>query len=631
MKRIAALLLTLLLLGGAAVAQTVPPDGSRNAVCVDGERVYLLAGRQLWAADDALESQTPLLQFDEAPCAIAARDGEFCIARPVDGGVAFQSLNADGAEQALFTVAADCLPEKLLLAGDALFVLWAGDGASHPISGYALTGEPLALPFAAVTDAALSPEYGLVYALPQAERQETLRALDWRTGDSLLLNAVGDVLGVAVAPDGELYFRTGQGLWHYRAHALEPERISAADGPRTDMALSATRSHLIVWSRCGALQPRLWDAVPRRTLTLANLGQSGESDDETIDLTIRRFQRLHPDVRLQFEEYPDFTRRVPALADGDSAIDVMLLDSHAIHEAAAAGLLYDLNADAGLRGRLEGWSGQQLLCMDGIRAGVPHQVYYLAFFVNELLAPAAPEAARDARSWAELFRAAERFSSGAADAWLLRDDLSYPVWLRYYLAQFASAEDIRFDCEAFRSLAAQYRRAVQSGAIVDQAAYESAVGRGWEQSDWDRVLLAEAESTVGAHSKAALPPPLPGERRVVLAGYSALVIRNGSANVDLALDFLKCHASDEVQYRTGNPTWLGDAARCSGYGLLDEAERQRLLGQKALLDQATDGFWRLDYAATGAAMDAYLAGESTLDELVAALQALAPAAVRIFL
>ena len=68
--------------------------GSLNAICIDGERGFLLLDRELWAVDDELNRLKKRHVFDEVLCGMDIRDNVVYFSYLVDGVTRFARLTA---------------------------------------------------------------------------------------------------------------------------------------------------------------------------------------------------------------------------------------------------------------------------------------------------------------------------------------------------------------------------------------------------------------------------------------------------------------------------------------------------------------------------------------------------------
>lgn len=635
MKRILLILLSLLLVASPAPAraESSASSGGLNAVCVDGDNVYVLQGGELWAADDALNRQTLLCAFEEDICALSVYDGQFYFAWESDGRLRFARTNAYGNREELFDVPAERALARLVATDELLVALWRYTpeeveqrdlSGAYAVTAYDLYGEPVYLPLDSVRDVARSRRYGLIYTVPTNVGRDAFRALNPLTGERHLLNADGIPGCIAESPDGAaIYFDQFNVAYRLQPWPSAAETVGLIETPAgalsRERALVCTGSRLISYCPRGDMDVQSWpldgDPENRARLVLANCSDLAATP--LYRAARERFERLHPEVELVFRELEPEQLRA-ALLSGDGSVDLLLVSSQELADLVGSGALYDLNGDETLSRRLAHWTGSRALCWQGVRYGVPLEVDALAIRENAALAPYAPRIDWQRVSWLEFFQLADQFQTdlnrdGRQDVWLYAENCRFPYWLSQYMCAFDSPAEVRFDTDTFRALARAYRRCAQTGAILDVS----------DGSGDPELALYAADCVFGPNARAFLPLPTIDGRRAVPAVTFALGVSSGSAHRDWAIDFLRVYTDDAVQ-ATENGGAVGlapDSVLYPGFAELTDAERYTVEAQKAYLDVAVPEWYHMEYALfSGDQMQRYLAGEIQLDELIQTLQ-----------
>ena len=629
MKRRGKLLFALLCLlalscGEGACAEAA---GGMNAVCVDGERAYLLEGGALWLLDDELQPTEQLHHFTQDLQGFCARDGAFYFAFGSGEKIRFARLTADNRLEGLFDVAAESALEEILVIDDTVIALWRympQEEAQHAFinnrraTAYTLTGEAVALPFDEAEHVASSQQYGLLYTVFEATGTRLCTA-DIAGGAVRELGVPGWIDAMAEAPDGKgLYFDDHDRLclYDYASGTTEALTLWEDVGSRAGMALAGGRAFHYALRGDMRLQTFDVDYVEKEKLTIVNMRGVGEVERQAI----REFEREHPGVKVKMEEVPE-AQLLAMLMSGDADVDILALQLYEVPRFVEAGALLDLNSDEVLGKRLEqGFAGSRMYVWDGVRYGVPD--YYGAFVpcirANESLAAYAPEIDWENATWLELFRQAEQMQTditgdGVPDIRFIDQTLYWPTWLKQYLASFERPEQITFDTEEFRALAQQYRRCVQKGVIVHWADLEDA----------DSSVLFRESSVFVGDGTPFLPLPGVNGRRVSPGAGVVFSVYVRSGHRELALDWLKCYTSDEL---LGIDDWpqIGcamNSAVYSAYANFGEEQRRNVENAKRYIDETgvpAHDFGIGDFV--GEQMRRYIEGDIPLDALVNSLQ-----------
>ncbi|MDO4357455.1 MAG: extracellular solute-binding protein [Clostridia bacterium] len=602
----------LALAGNAALAE----DGEGlNAVCAMGEQVYLLENNALWTLDEELQPEERIHTFTQELSGFCAYDGAFYFAFEDGGKVRFVRRTSDNRLEPLFDVEAERRLTQLLVAEDRLVALWQFTPEEEPQhqfinnyrpTAYTLTGEPLELPFDEVASVAASQPYGLLYTVFEATGTR-LCAMDWEDGGTRELSVSGFINAMAEAPDGAgLYYDDGDQLYRYDYATGEVESLGLWEGTDEQTELACVGERVIRYASRGDMNREVYgdDVEEKQVLTIVNMS----ADSDYMREVIRRFERAHPDVRVKVENDTE-EQLLTMLMAGERGMDILSIQTADIPRFVRSGAFLNLDEDPELKRQMEEeWVGSQAFYMEGIRYGVPWYFEVCCIRANESLAQYAPEIDWENATWLDVLREAEQMETdvtgdGVPDICFLEEgNVCYPMWVNQYVASFEHAEDVRFDTEEFRMLAEQYRRCVQAGAIRD---------------DGTSALFFRVELH-WPDGQAFEPMPTVNGRRVAPAYIGALMIPIRAANRELALDFLKCYDSEDMQHFIdwGEMSWAADSALYPAYDHFSAQEKEIVERQKAYADECAKSYFCHGVGLDGDLLGQYLNDEITLDELV---------------
>lgn len=625
------------------------PEGKLNAICAESSDVYLLEQNVLWRADDDLNRLEQLHQFDESLCGFCVSDGRFYFSYVEDDRTVFARLTDDGQTQRLFDTTAERPMFKMLVAEENVIVMWLYSGHKNQIHWtqghynsckidvYTLDGELRIEDLCAdMTDMIYRPKYGLIL-LPDLEKlwsdELTVTPPTWniRTG------AFGELTGfhfgskkLAVTPDGNAFYscdagysdgicRSGRG-----PYAIQKQQAGPCMDPGWyDAALACTRTRLYCYRLRGdmnlhsmELPSNAAEADSRQiTLTIAHPLDDSIAAEPVMQAAQECFRQIHPDVRIRFEPF-ELSQLKTALMAGDDVIDLLSVNMYEMSTLAEMGALCDLNEDAELRQRMEQWTGNRAFCWKGLRYGVPVRLDTSCLFPNRRLSGFALDVDWQRCTWLEWLQKAEQFHTdtnddGVQDVWLLADTVDSPQWLFQYAATFDDIRDVRFDAEAFRALAEQYKRCFKKGVLID-----------WNDAmqQPDTVVYTIGRISDLDRTDYLPQPAIAGERTVPAYTYS-LALSKSTAQYDLALDFLRCFTSDAVQSQSPFIGLAADTAIYPEYARLQNPLKQQVEAQKEYVDRGVAQWRNNDYHIFQAEQfEKYLNDRISLDELVDSLQ-----------
>lgn len=611
-----------------------PLAGSLNAVCVDGDDVYVLEDGQLYSADAELNRIELLHTFERELCGLSVSDG-VCYYGYVDGDrTRFARLTADGEAEELFDVQTERTMFRMLVASQTVFALWEYSAYELQavkqtedickLAAYDLSGREQPLPVEDASDIALYPGRGVL--LLQLDGTVSTCVLRPETGNWQELDSEVVGLNIAASSDGSgLFVQDFSGI--YRRSDDGSSSVDLSPDLWLDSALACTATHLISYRLHGDMEMRSWQLSEiaqtsgNDVLTLVN-AEFMMKYDATMQSALEQFQQLHPDVKVVNQEM-DAMQLTTAILANDGSVDVIMPNGMSIDSLLQAGALYDLNQDAELKARLESWVGSQVLHKNGIRFGVPESISTSVLEANESLSQYAPELDWQNCSWLEVLEAAEQMETdltgdGVQDIWFLCENPYFPLWFEQYLASFDGPRDISFDTDAFRQLAEQYHRCVQAGVILSPL-----------DPDSDSDLALYRQSWIfGCGVNAFLPlPTIDGKRTAISEPYSLSIVRS-SKHIDWALDLLKCYTSDEAQRADWDPVFVTPNFRLSPgweenpyFAISTEAERENLRLQQEYVNQSV--YLLIDsnfYDHSADLFEQFYDGQIALDELVDGLQ-----------
>lgn len=301
---------------------------------------------------------------------------------------------------------------------------------------------------------------------------------------------------------------------------------------------------------------------------------------------------------------------------GDDVIDLLSVNMYEMSTLAEMGALCDLNEDAELRQRMEQWTGNRAFCWKGLRYGVPVRLDTSCLFPNRRLSGFALDVDWQRCTWLEWLQKAEQFHTdtnddGVQDVWLLADTVDSPQWLFQYAATFDDIRDVRFDAEAFRALAEQYKRCFKKGVLID-----------WNDAmqQPDTVVYTIGRISDLDRTDYLPQPAITGERTVPAYTYS-LALSKSTAQYDLAMDFLRCFTSDAVQSQSPFIGLAADTAIYPEYACLQNPLKQQVEAQKEYVDRGAAQWRNNDYHIFQAEQfEQYLNDRISLDDLVDSLQ-----------
>ncbi|MDO4357456.1 MAG: extracellular solute-binding protein [Clostridia bacterium] len=622
-----AMLCLLALAGNAALAED---DQGLNAVCAMGEQLYLLENNALWTLDEDLQPEERIHTFTQELSGFCAYDGAFYFAFEDGGKVRFMRRTSDNRLELLFDVEAERRLTRLLVAEDRLVALWQFTPEEesqhqfinnyHP-TAYTLTGEPLELPFDEAASVAASQPYGLLYTVFEATGTR-LCAMDWEDGGTRELSVSGDIDAIAEAPDGAgLYYDDSDQLYRYDYATGEVESLGLWEGTDEQTELACVGERVIRYASRGDMNREVYgdDVGEKQVLTIVNAYSfDGTYENEVV----RRFRQAHPDVKVEVVEIPE-AQLITMLMAGETDLDILMLQTSFIPRFVESGAILDLNSDEELSQWLEqGWTGDQVFCWNGLRYGICRDLSVGCISANESLAQYVPEIDWENATWLDVFRQAQQMQTditgnGMQDIWFLKDNLRFPMWMDQYMASFDRPEDVCFDTEEFRAVAEQYRQCVNAGLIMSDEAY-------YDNYPASTSLVAFSVDEMNLPNGGSfLPLPRINGCRVAPSIVAALSIPVRSAHRELALDLLKCYASEDMQrfISWGEMNWAADSELYAVYSKYSEKQKDGVARQKAYVNEAAvlkTGFGDSNYQAEQ--MEKYLNGEITLDELVNGLQ-----------
>lgn len=624
------------------------PEGKLNAICVEGDDVYLLEQDVLWRADDELNKLEQIHSFSEDLCGFSVSDGQFYFSFVDEDRTVFARLTEDGQTERLFDATAERPMFRMVVAEERFFVMWLYSGYEnlmHMVNGeyesckidvYSLDGaqrdEEVCLN---MTDMAYHPDRGLVL-LPDLDKfwsdDQTVCPLVWNAETNAFEDLSEFHFGgkkLAITPDGKAFYTCAldrEGLYRYEngRYSIRAEKISECMDPTWyDSALACTRTRLYCYRLRGdmnlhslELSQETSDAdSSRTTLTIAHRASDSISDDPVMIAALNRFRQLRPDVSVQFEPFEEVQLKT-ALMAGDNYIDLLFVNMYELSSLVEMGALYDLNGDAELRQRMEQWTGNQAFCWKGMRYGVPIRLDTNCLIPNEKLSEFFLDIDWQNCTWLDFLDRAEQFltdtnGDGIQDVWLLADTIYGPEWLSQYAATFDDIKDVNFDTETFRALAERYKRCYEKGALIN-----------WNDAmqQPDTVVYCIGRLTDLDRMDYVPQPSIAGESEVPAYTYS-LTLSKSTAQYDLAMDFLKCFTSDEVQSQSPFIGLAADTSIYPEYARLQTPLKQQVETQKAFVNRGVAQWLKGDYNIFQAEQfKKYMNGQISLDELVRTLQ-----------
>ncbi len=626
------------------------PEGKLNAICVEGDAVYLLEQNALWRADDELNKLEPIHTFEEDLCGFSVSGGQFYFSY-VDGDrTVFARLTEDGQTERLFDTTAERPMFKMVVAGENVCVMWLYSGheylmhmvhtdyAGCKIDVYTLDGELRVEDlFDGAMDMAYHAECGLIL-LPDfhlwANTDLKLPTWDPQTGR---LGELEDFsfggYKLAILPDGSGFYNCGEfvdadlGLFRYERgrYAISRQFVGLCMDPDwEDAALACTRTRLYCYRLRGDMNLHSMelpenapdaDAAQSRLTIAYPSGDDAFINDPVMQAALSQFRRLCPEAGIHFEPF-ELPQLKTALMAGDDYIDLLFVNMYYMSSLVEMGALYDLNDDAELRQRMAQWTGNQALCWKGIRYGVPVWLDTDCLTPNAKLSEFALNLDWQHCTWLDFLQQAEQFETdtngdGAQDIWLLGDTVGGPQWLFQYANTFADIKDVNFDTETFRALAAEYKRCYDKGVLID-----------WNDAVQQPDTVAYITGRISDLNRTDyLPlPSIAGESEVPAYTYS-LALSKSTAQYDLAMDFLQCFTSDEVQSQSPFIGLAADTSIYPEYARLQNPLKQQMEAQKAYVNRGVAQWRNGDYNVFQAEQfEKYLNDQIALDELISSLQ-----------
>lgn len=615
-------------------------EGALSAVCVDGDATYLLRENELWLTDGELNPTECVHTFDRAVKGVCVEQGAVYSAWRDGDEMRFARSLPGGEAETLFSVpVADRLLE-LEVRGGIMIAQWrlSAEEAMQGNHGrqielYDMSGRMLAQAFG--MDAAFCGEDILLLG------DDGLTRWELATGE---MHSVGTSYGyaVAVSQDDKTAYLWGDGLNEDGKLLIarcdlsdgQAELLSDEEWPaHSDFAnLICTADALIGYEirsgsffvgsgERGILPPQTWplemqeQPLERRVLNLVSYNRGYPWMSNEMDAAMAMFRELHPEAEIRVTAM-EREQIATSLLSGDGEIDVLYLNSMDAYDMVQAGALLDLNSDAELRAELETWIGSEAMVLDGMRYGVTLEIHPDTLVKNEAIARYAPQIDWQNGDWLKILQAAEGMQTdlngdGAQDVWFLWDYIDAPMWRNQYVDSFDRPEAVDFDTEYFRALAQQYERCVQLGLILNADA-------DFEQRDLAAYQFGYAARPLDG--AAFCPAPLIDGRRVVSGSTHSLAVPR-SADVDLAMDFLRCYASDEAQRAGYSVGYKADSSLYAEYAEMTAAQRENLAAHAAYVGQVRTKWNDSDFNRhANGEMARYLADEISLDEMVSSLQ-----------
>lgn len=287
------------------------PEGKLNAICVEGDDVYLLEQDVLWRADDELNKLKQIHSFSEDLCGFSVSDGQFYFSFVDEDRTVFARLTEDGQTDRLFDVPAERPMFKMLAAEGHIFVLWLYSGYENQmhilqsdwegceLDVYSLDGElRIGNLFDGAVDMAYRAEYGLIL-LPDfslwAGTELNLPTWNIQTGQ------FGELKGfsfggkkLAVMPDGNGFFVCDDGAFFdlYRYESGRYTTVQQAVGDCmdpgwADAALACTRTRLYCY--------RLRGDMNLHSLELSLSAPSGDASQTVLTIAYQTGDSIDSD------------------------------------------------------------------------------------------------------------------------------------------------------------------------------------------------------------------------------------------------------------------------------------------------------------------------------------------------
>lgn len=597
-----------------------------NAVCIDEESIYLLNEGTLWKVDALLNKKEIIHRFDEKNVSgISAVDGMVYFCYQGDDLAHFATLDIDSEKITdIFSVETQRPLCKMLVHENIIYALWEyrlpelmerNYTYMCVAAAYDSQGNEIALPFDEAADILPMEPFGLMVSTETNDAQNCYMVYQPETGRTQNMGMEGFACSMAAGPDGQLYARNIESICRFDDLESNPVILSMEKMTAAHVRLICTPEALIEYSCQGELNARIFPLrgeEKSRKLTLINFYNI---QNPRLDSAVKQFQQLHPDVAVVFEEMDEEMLKTAILAQDDN-LDVVYvqneLDPYTLVEE---DVLCNLEQEPCLSKLLRGYVAEQSMCLNGVRYGVPVEIFWDAGFrVNEKWAAYAPEVDLKNCDWLELYEMAEEFDpdlngDGHPDVSFLYASAANPQWFRQYEATFQSRDEINFDTELFRTLAEAYKHCYQSGNI--------------QMNDPEVAVFIEdgGFSVVPLEKNPSLT--LNGQRvQIVTATF--LCTFNSSAQHDLAVEFLELYCSDEAEAANYSIGLRTDSSVYPLYADLSDGDRELVEQQKEYLHESvSSAVYDFSYEFALYAPDQmkkYLNDEITLDELVTNLQ-----------
>ena len=190
-------------------------SGSLNAVCVDGEDVYVLSGGELWSCDADMNRLEFMHTFAEPLCGFAVSDGVFYYAFVEDGRTCFARLTKDGDAERLFDTDAERSMFRMVVTEQTIVSLWRytarelsemEESRACEVRAYSLDGSRRSLDVERATDVAVLPGRGVVCINDVWTGTTPFYVLDVQTGHSAPMDEGMEGSSLAISPDGSAFY-----------------------------------------------------------------------------------------------------------------------------------------------------------------------------------------------------------------------------------------------------------------------------------------------------------------------------------------------------------------------------------------------------------------------------------------
>ncbi len=612
------LVLALLLCCAGAQAEA---EG-RNAYFSDGTTAYQLADGGLWKLDEALQPAEKVCDT-EAEAGFADAQG-IILAVPTEAGYRFERQGGE----ALFEVETNRRLREFVMSADGLVALWRyspeewpaySDGSDGPLTAYQLNGAELYAPCYSAGAVALDAEGGVLVAKYEPNAKPVIQRWDMATGlvrDGMELEGVTALCAV----QGETVYVYRDGI--YAAGETGGTRL-LGEVPYAELGLFAVGSQVTAYCREGEADlctfPVERQAADASVLTLVNCS---DFNDDRMKAAIAIWQEAHPEGSVQFVGMDDDQLNTALMAN-EPGLDILFMNNFSAANYVNAGVVEDLNDSPEVMAGLDGWIDLEgVSTWNGVRFGVPLELSLDVIKFNESLAGLLPEGLDPKQmTWKQLLEVGAQFDGdtngdGRQDAWLLQGSRRFPAFLYQYIRSGDDLSELSFDTELFRELMTLYRQCVQNGAYANYGDCESSAA----------VFSMSMAGTVDSSECLSLPR-LEGAPSVTCF-VMAMGVNRGSANRELALEFLADYCSVEAQRQIYTGTaddryfgWLRELSAYEGYDQMSDSAKAAAASNQALFEQAKMSWYSVDFSAyCGDQIEAYIDGQIELDELIRNLQ-----------